>query len=127
MILIFISYYAQEISSSAYREFFSTFRYQSKESDSDFNSDTSDSDLSDFDSDIFGCGQITPEVESMVENNLEICKLFDEVYFTTTSELIKETINLATDETQCARLKFFKDTTPCEDRNLIETCTKIFF
>ena len=29
---------------------------------------TSDSDLSDFDPDIFGCGEITTEIENMVEN-----------------------------------------------------------
>ena len=66
MRLTFTLYDFQEISSSSYRAFISTFRYQSEESDSDFNSDNSDSDLSDFDPDIFGCGEITPEVESMV-------------------------------------------------------------
>ena len=56
----------QEISGTAFRAFISTFRYQSEESDSDFNSDNSDSDLSEFDPDMFGCDEITPEVESMV-------------------------------------------------------------
>jgi len=127
MRLTFTLYDVQEISSSAYRAFISTFRYQSEESDSDFNSDNSDSDLSDFDPDIFGCGEITPEVESMVENTWEICNPLDEVYGATTSELIKETVNTATEETQCAGLKFFKAITPGEDRNLIETCTEICF
>lgn len=117
----------QEISSTAYRAFISTFRYQSEESDSDFNSDNSDSDLSDFDPDIFACSEITPEVESMVENTWEICNPLDEVYGATTSKLIKETVNTATEETQCAGLKFFKAITPGEDRNLIETCTEICF
>lgn len=127
MKLTFTLYDVQEISSSAYIAFILTFRSQSEESDSDFNSDNSDSDLSDFDPDTFGCGEITPEVESMVENTWEICNPLDEVYGATTSELIKETVNTVTKETQCAGLKFFKDITPGEDRNLIETCTEICF
>jgi len=129
MKLSFTLYDAQEISSSAYRAFISTFRYQSGESDSDsdFDSDNSDSDLSDFDPDIFGCGEITPEVERMVENNWEICDPLDEVFGTTTSELIKKTVNTATEETQCAGLKFFNDMTPGEDRGLIATCTGISY
>lgn len=117
----------QEISGSACRAFVSTFRYQSEESDSDFNYDNSDSELSDFDPDTFGCGEITPDVESMVENNWQICNPLEEVYGATTSELIKETVNTAKEETQCAGLKFFKDMTPGEDRNLIETCTDVCF
>ena len=112
----------QEISRSGYYAFISTFRYQSEESDSDFNSDPSD-----FDSDIFGCGDITPEVESMVENTWEICNPVDEVYGATTSELIKTTVNTVREETQCAGLKFFNAITPGENRNLIETCTEICF
>lgn len=118
----------QEIYGSASFAFISTFRYgESEESDSDFNFDNSDSELSDFDSDIFGCSEITPEVESMVENTWETCNPLDEVYGATTSELIKQTVSTATEETQCAGLKFFKDITPGEDRNLIETCMEICF
>lgn len=117
----------QEISSSAYIAFISTFDYKSDESDSDFYSDNSDSDLSDFDPDIFGCDEITPEVERMVENNWAICDPLDEVYGTATSKLIKETVSTATEETQCAGLKFFNDMTPGEDRGLIATCTGISY
>lgn len=127
MRLTFTLYDVQEISGSAYRAFISTFKYQSEESDSDFESVNSDSDLSDFDTNIYGCGEITPEVESMVGNNWEICNPLDEVYGTTTSRLIKETVNTATEETQCAGLKFFQDITPGEDRSLIATCTEISF
>ena len=127
MRLTFTLHDVQEISGSAYRAFISTFHYQSEESDSDFDSDNSDSDLSDFDPDIFGCGEITPEVEGMVENTWEICNPLDEVYDTTTSKLIKQTVSTATEETQCAGLKFFKDVAPGEDRSLIATCTEISF
>lgn len=127
MKLTFSSSDVLEISGTAYRAFISTFRYKSTESDSDFDSDNSDSDLSDFDPDIFGCDEITPGVESMIENTWEICNPLDEVYGATTSKLIKETVNTATEETQCAGLKFFKAITPGEDRNLIETCTEISF
>jgi hypothetical protein len=120
MRLTFTLHDAQEISSSAYRAFISTFHYLSHESDSD----NSDSDLSDFDPDIFGCGEITPEVERMVENNWEICDPLDEVYGTTTS---KQTVTTATEETQCAGLKFFNDMTPGEDRGLIATCLGISY
>ena len=48
----FTLYDIQQITSNAYstafRAFIPTFRYQSEESDSDFNYDNSDSDLSDF-------------------------------------------------------------------------------
>ena len=127
MRLRFTLYDVQEISSSAYCAFISTFKDQLGKSDSDFDSDNSDSDLSDFDPDIFGCGKITPEVESMVENTWEICNPLDEVYGATASGLIKETVKTATEETQCAGLKFFKAITPGEDRGLIETCTAICF
>lgn len=86
-----------------------------------------DSDLSDLDPDIFDCGEISPEVESMVENTWEVCNPLDQVYGTTTSKLIKETVRKATEESQCAGLKFFKDMTPGEDRSLIKTCTEISF
>ena len=43
------------------------------------------------------------------------------------SELIKETVSTAIEETQCAGLKFFKDITPGEDRSLIATCREISF
>jgi hypothetical protein len=129
MRLTFTLYDVQEISTSAYHAFISTFRYQSEseESDSDFNSDNSDSDLSDLDLDMFGCGEITPEVESMVENSWEICSPIDQVYGATTSKLIKETVTTATEETQCAGLKLFKHITPGSDRSLIDTCTAICF
>lgn len=58
----FTSYDIQEISFSAGRAFLSTFRYLSDSSDSA----NSDSDLSDFDSSIYGCGEITEPVERMV-------------------------------------------------------------
>ena len=98
-----------------------------EESDSDLNSDNSDSDLSDFDSDLFGCGEITHDIENMVEDTWEICHPIDEVYGGTTSKLIKETVMTATEESQCAGLKFFKEITPGKDRTLIETCTEICF
>jgi len=125
MRLTFTLYDAQEISSTAYRAFVSTFRSKSDEFESDFSQ--SDSDLSDFDSDIFGCGDITPEVENMVENSWEMCDPLGEVYGTTTSELIKGTVSSATEESQCAGLHFFKDITPGEDRSLITTCTAVCY
>jgi len=63
----------------------------------------------------------------MVENNWEICDPLDEVYGTTTSKLIKETVSTATEETQCAGLKFFNAMTPGKNRGLIATCTEISF
>ena len=125
MRLTFTLHDVWEISNSTYRAFISTFHYQSEESDSDFDSDNSDSDLPDFDQDRFGCREITPEVERMVEDNWEICSPLDGVYGMTTSELIKQTVNSAKEETECAGLKFFKFITPGEDRDLINTCTDI--
>ena len=125
MRLTFTLHDVQEISSTAYLAFVSTFRYMSDESESDLSE--SDSDLSDFDPDIFGCDEITPEVENMVANSWEICDPLDEVYGTTTSQLIKETVSSATEETQCAGLHFFKDITPGEDRSLITTCTAVCY
>ena len=93
------------------------------ESEFDFISDNSESELSDFDPDIFGCGTITTEVE----NNWRISDPLDEIYGITTSQLVKETVNIATEETQCAGLKFFNAITPGEDQNLIETCIEISY
>ena len=123
MKMTFTLYDIKEISCSTYRAFISTFKYQSEESDSV----NSDSELSDFDPEIYGCGEITPEVESIVSNNWRICDPLDEVYGNTASKLIKETVNTATEETQCAGLKFFKHITPGEDRDLISICTDISF
>lgn len=127
MKLTFTFHDAGEISSSAYRAFISTFHYKSDSSDSDFVSDNSDSELSDFDPNIYGCGDITSEVERMVENNWEICDPLGEVYGTTASKIIKDTVNTATEETQCVGLKFFNYITPGEDRGLIESCTGICY
>lgn len=117
----------QEITSSAYIAFVSTFKQGSDEDNSDADSNTSDSDLSDFDSDIFGCGEITPEVESMVDQTWEICEPLEEVFGMTTSKLIKDRVHIAKEETQCVGLKFFKDITPGENRDLIATCIEISF
>nr|YP_009686251.1 hypothetical protein [Halamphora calidilacuna]QDR25066.1 hypothetical protein [Halamphora calidilacuna] len=115
MRLILTLHDAQEISSTAYRAFISTFHYMSDESESDFDPDT------------FGFGKITSEVEKMVENSWEICDPLNKVYGTTTSELIKETVKSLTEETQCPGLKFFNDITPGEDRFLITTCTAVCY
>lgn len=117
----------QEISVSASRAFISTFHYNSDESESpDFDSD-SDSDFSDFDSELFGCEQITSEVENMVENNWEMCDPLSEVYGKTASDIIKSTVTTATEETQCVGLNFFKEITPGENRDLISTCTAVSY
>ena len=63
----------------------------------------------------------------MVEDAWGFCDPLDEVYGTTTSKLIKDTVKTATEETQCAGLKLFKDITPGDDRNLIETCTGVAY
>lgn len=126
MRLAFTLHDVQEITSSACSAFISTFHYKSDESD--YKSDLSDSsDLSDFEPDTFGCGEITKEVENMVKDNWEICDPLDEVYGPTASKLVKQTINTVTEETQCAGLKFFKDITPGEDRDLITTCTAVCY
>ena len=63
----------------------------------------------------------------MVENSWEICNSLDKVYGAATFEIIKEAVNIETEETQCAELNFFKDIIPDKDPNLIKTCTEIFF
>ena len=119
----------QEITVSAGRAFLETFKYyeSDEESDYDFKYDESDSDLSNLDLSVFGCGEITEEVESLVENTWEICKPLDEVYGETASEIIKETVITAKEETQCAGIKLFEAILPSEDRNLIKTCTQVCF
>lgn len=125
MKLRFTLYDVQEISYYTFRAFISTFQYQLEESAFDFDSDNSDSDLSDLD--MFGCGQITTEIEAMVENTVEICDPVDEVYGQTATKIIKEILNTAKEETQFAVLTFFAHITPGKDRGLIETCTEISF
>ena len=120
MRLTFTLHDVQEISFNTYRGFISTFNYVSEESKSD---SSDESDLYDFDPDLFGCGEITPEIEKMVENTWEIYDPLTEVYDITTLALIKETVTSSTEETQCAGLHFFKDMAPGEDRDLITTCT----
>jgi len=116
----------QEISGSAYRAFISTFHYFETDSEpDDLDPDPSDSDTDILD--VFGCGEITPEVESMVEDQWKICDPLHEVYGPTTSKFIQETVKTATEESQCAGLNLFQHLTPGEDRNLIETCTAISF
>ena len=122
----------QEIYGISCRAFISTFKYEEwkrSDSDSDFNSPNSESesDLPDFDSDIFGCGEITHQVENMVENNWEVCDPLNQVYGKTTSELIKQTVSEATEESKCAGVKFFNYLTPNQDQNLIEICTEICY
>ena len=63
----------------------------------------------------------------MVENTWEICNPLEEVYGTTASERIKQTLTTATEDTQCALLHFFKRMTPSEDRSLVELCIQITF
>ena len=112
MRLTFTLHDVQKISGSAYRAFISTFLYPLEKSKSD----------------IFGCGEITPDVESMVENSWEICNPLDDVYGTTTSKIIRETVTTATEEIQGVGLKLFGAIiTPGEDWGLITTCTEIAF
>ena len=92
----------QEISTSAYYAFISTFNYISDDSDS-----SSESDLEDFDPNKYGCDEITESVENMVESYSEICHPLEAVYGKSGSAIIKDTIVTATEESQCAGLKFF--------------------
>ena len=89
MIFMITSHDVKEIYWSACSAFISTFKYYSDESDHGFVPGDLNSDFSDFDQDIFGCGEITSEIETMVEHTWEICDPFDKVYGTTTSKLIK--------------------------------------
>ena len=123
MRLTFSLYDVQEIASTASRAFISTFQYMPDKSESDL----SDSDLSDFNPDTFGWGEITSEVENMVTDTWTMCAPLGEVYGTTTSKIIKKTIQTATKESQCAGLNVFKDMTPGEDRSLITTCTTVCY
>jgi len=126
----------QEISLYAGRAFISTFHCTLEESEksdlseksdfSDIDSD-SDSDLPDFDPKTFGCGEITSEVESMVENNWEICDPLQNIYGDTAADIIKETVKTAKEETQCAGLNFFEAITPGENRDLITTCVAVSY
>jgi hypothetical protein len=112
----------QEISTTAVRAFVSTFHYKSDELD-----DSSSSDLEDFDPSTYGCGEITESVETMVETYSKNCSPLKEIYGSTESEIIKKTIMTASEETQCAGLKFFNDMTPGEDRNLITSCITVCY
>jgi hypothetical protein len=60
----------------------------------------------------------------MVETYSENCNLLDSIYGTTTSEIIKQTVSKAQDETQCSGIKFFSDMT---DRNLIISFTAVCY
>lgn len=116
----------QEISTTAIRAFVSTFHYKSGESE-DLSSDSSLSDLENFDPTTYGCGEITESVENMVKTYSEKCIPLQTIYGNTQSEIIKDTISSATQETQCAGLKFFSDMTPGEDRNLITSCITVCY
>lgn len=63
----------------------------------------------------------------MVENNWGLCNSLDYIYSTEASKLIKDTLNIATEDTQCASLKFFADITPGDNRSLIEVCAEVSF
>lgn len=88
----------KEITITAYYVFVKEFKLDS-------NSE-SDSDLSDFDSDEFGCGEISSEIETFVKTNWEECYPLDEIYAKTTANIIKETVKTVKEESQCAGIKF---------------------
>lgn len=123
----------QEISTTAYRVFISTFDYRSgsdsdSDSDSDFESTCSESDLSDWDPGILGCGEITPEVENMVEESWKLCDPLEDVYGPVASGIIKEGVITAKEETQCAGINVFTELLEgAEDQNLIATCTAVAY
>ena len=83
--LTFTFYDIKEISAKAYYVFVGEFRL-----DSNSVPDKSDSDLSNFDPDDFGCVKISSEVENFVETNWKECDPLDEIYGTTTSDVIKK-------------------------------------
>ena len=112
----------KEITLKAYYVFVEEFKLNSNSVP-----DESDSDLSNFDPDKFGCGKISSEVENFVETNWKECDPLDEIYGTTTSNVIKETVQTVKDESQCTGIKFFNSIAEGEDQNLIETCTSIYY
>ena len=93
----------KEISVTVYYVFIGEFK-----SNSDSESD-SDSDLPDFDSDEFGCGEISSEIETFVETNWKDCDPLDSIYGTVASNVIKETVKTADEETRCAGIKLFNN------------------
>ena len=110
----------QEISDSACRAFISTFHYISYDSDPD-------SEEFEVDLDPYVCGEITPEVEDLVDSHWELCKSLEEVFRKPSAEVIKKTICTVTEETQCVGIKLFNFIEEGEDKNLIELCTAISF
>ena len=95
---IFKLYDIQEISYYAGKAFLSTMLYLVDESDSESDSNLSDfdSEVSDFDADKFECGEITPEIKNLVDDQWYICDPLDEVFGPTTSDIIKDTVRQAT-------------------------------
>lgn len=110
----------KEISEQAYYTFIGEFRIGS-------DPDDSESEEFDLDLDDFGCGEITSEVEKVVQTTWEACDPLEGVYGPTISDLIKETVKTVDEETQCAGLKFFNHITPSEDQSLIRTCTAVAY
>lgn len=112
MRLAFILNDIVEITFVAGRSFLAIFQIHVNQINESDLSDTSDVDLNDY-----GCGEITTDVEPMVENTWKNCDTLTEVFDRTTVELITNTVKLAKEKTQCVGLNFFLDITPSEDRN----------
>jgi len=100
----------------------------------DFFESDSDSDSTEFfDPNEFGCGDVTSEIESMVNDNWRDCHRLEEIYGEGGSaNIVRHTILQAKEESQCTSLKFFGDLIPLAeddstDLNRLALCGQICY
>lgn len=75
----------------------------------------------------FGYEEISSEIEELVSESTDLCRLLEEFFGDDASKILKTTVITATEETECIRINFFKSMTLCEDRALIKTCTSVCY
>ena len=88
------------------------------------------SDLSDFDPSTYGCKEITPAIEKMVEDNWQDCDPLEGVYGSTVATQIKDIVKKAkesNDDANCAGINFYNDVCNTKDSSLFHTCTAVSY
>ena len=119
----------REISIVTYQEVRLGFGGKSDSETDSENLDFSDSDSSDYDwedNSNYICGDITTEIEQLVDENWRSCHPIEDM-FGETASAIKSSVLHPKDEGSCVGIKMLGGITNGEDRSLIATCTDVCF
>lgn len=118
----------KEICTTAKTTFIKEICFNAEDHSDEEQGDSDSYDLDPFDPGIYGCGEITKDVEEFVEDRVELCKPLKEIFGSTASESFKSAMENPKEESECAAIRVYNHILhPAQDQKLVHTCTEICY